>query len=114
MAVQISGLMLGSISGAMDLPLYAYYLARSCLARRSSRQDAPYRCPADLQPAGDLGFANAGAMQFPDLLGVHGRSRWPAQPFPVLPRMSQASPGPFPQDLSFELGEYCEQAGHGA
>jgi hypothetical protein len=28
--------------------------------------------------------------------------------------MSQPSPGPFPQNLSFELGEYCEQAGHGA
>jgi hypothetical protein len=28
--------------------------------------------------------------------------------------VGQASPGPFPQNLSFELREYCEQDGHGA
>jgi hypothetical protein len=37
----------------------------------------------------------------------------PIQPFAVFPCMSQASLGPFPQNLSFELGEYCKQAGHG-
>src|SRR5882724_2031920 len=35
MAVQINGLMFGSTSGAMDLPLHAYLLARSRPARRS-------------------------------------------------------------------------------
>ena len=42
-----------------------------------------------------------------------GRARGPAQPFPVLTGMGQASLGPFPQDFSFELGEDRQQAGHG-
>jgi hypothetical protein len=89
----------------MDLPLYDYYLARSCPARKSSRQDAPYRCPADLQPAGDFGFAHAGAMQFLDFRSMYGCSCRPTQPFSVLPRVSKPRAGSFPQNLSFELGE---------
>jgi hypothetical protein len=46
----------------MDLPLYDYSLARLFPARKSSLQDAPYRCSADLQPAGDFGFADTGAV----------------------------------------------------
>jgi hypothetical protein len=51
-------------------------------------------------------------MQFPDFSSVYGRGGRPTQPFPVLPRMRQASSGSFPQDLSFELREYGQQAGH--
>jgi hypothetical protein len=51
-------------------------------------------------------------MQFPDFRSVYGRGCRPTKPFPVLPRMGQSSPSSFPQNLSFELGEYSEQAGH--
>jgi hypothetical protein len=51
-------------------------------------------------------------MQFPDFRGVYGRGCRPPQPFPVLPGVRQASPSSFPQNFSFELGEYSEQAGH--
>jgi len=53
-------------------------------------------------------------MQFPDFRSVNGRGCGPTQPFAFLPRMSQTSPGPFPQDLSFELGEDGQQSGHGS
>jgi len=82
--------------------------------RNRSAQNPANRGAADFQPSGDFGFADAGAAQFPDFRSVCGRSCRTTQPFAVFPRMSQASPGPFPQNLSFELGEYCEQAGHGA
>jgi hypothetical protein len=50
-------------------------------------------------------------VQFPDFRSVYGRGCRPTQPFPVLPRMGQASPSAFPQNLSFELGENSEQTG---
>ena len=53
-------------------------------------------------------------MQFPDFPSVYGRGCRPTQPFPVLPRMRQARPGSFAENLSFKLGEYREQASHGA
>jgi hypothetical protein len=53
-------------------------------------------------------------VQFPDFRSVNGRGRRPTQPFPVLARMRQAGPGPFPQDLPFELGKNSQQACHGA
>lgn len=53
-------------------------------------------------------------MQFPDFRGVYScRSRSP-QPFSILPRMRQARPRSFPQNLPFELREDGKQAGHGA
>jgi hypothetical protein len=69
----------------------------------------PANCGApDLQPAGDFGFADAGAMQFSDFRGMHCRSCRPTQPFPVLPRMGQPDPRSLSQNLSFELGETSE------
>src|SRR5436305_9901511 len=102
-AAQISGLVFGSTSGAMDFPLYVYLLARSRPAQRSSREDAPYRRPTDLQPAGYLGFADTAPVQFPDFRSVDDGGRRPTQPFPVLPRMCHARPRSFAQNLPFEL-----------
>ncbi len=51
-------------------------------------------------------------MQFPDFGSMDRRSYRPTQPFPVLPRMSQAGSRSFAQDLSFELGENRQQSGH--
>jgi hypothetical protein len=82
--------------------------------RNRSAQNPANRGAADLQPSGDFGFADASAAQLPDFRSACGRSCRTTQPLAVFPRMSQASLGPFPQNLSFELGEYCEQAGHGA
>ena len=45
---------------------------------------------------------------------MYGRGCRPSQPFPVLPRMGQASPSPFPQNLSFKLSEDRQQSGHGS
>ena len=64
------------------------------------------------EPASDLRFADAGAMQFPDLGSVHGRCCRPAQPFAVLPSVGQASASSLPQDLPFELGENGQQPRH--
>jgi hypothetical protein len=62
----------------------------------------------------DLGLADASAVQFPDFRGVNGRGRRATQPLAVLPRMSQARSGPFPQYFAFEFSENCKQASHGA
>jgi hypothetical protein len=43
----------------------------------------------DPHSTSDLGFANAGAMQFPDFRRMQGCRCRPTQPFPVLPRMGQ-------------------------
>ena len=53
-------------------------------------------------------------MQFSNLGGMHRRSGRPTETFAVLPRMFQARQRAFPQNLTFELSEYSEQAGHGA
>ena len=51
-------------------------------------------------------------MQLSDFVRVDcGRDR-PPQPFPVLPRLGQASPITLPQNLSFEIGEDRQQTGH--
>ncbi|MGA2723431.1 MAG: hypothetical protein ABSG79_13590 [Bryobacteraceae bacterium] len=76
------------------------------------RQKAANGGAADVQSAADLGFADARAVPSPDFRSVYGRGGWPTQPFSVLPRLRQASPSSFPQNLSFELGEDSQQAGH--
>jgi len=43
---------------------------------------------------------------------MNGGSCRPAESLPVLPRMRQASPSSFPQNLSFELSENRQKAGH--
>ena len=69
-------------------------------------QDSAHRGAADLQPAGDLSFADAGAMQFPDLEPpCCRRGHRPAQALAILPGLSQASASSLAQDLAFELGE---------
>jgi len=51
-------------------------------------------------------------MQFPNLGGVQSRGHRAAEAFAILPGMGQASPRSLSQNLSFELGEYGQQAGH--
>ncbi len=53
-------------------------------------------------------------MQLADLRGLKSRGYWPAESFAILPGMGQTSPGSFPQNLSFELGEDGQQTGHRA
>ena len=64
--------------------------------------------------AGDLGFAEAGATEFADLIGVEGGGEGAAEAFAVLPGMVESGADPFAEDLAFELGEDGEQRGHGA
>jgi hypothetical protein len=53
-------------------------------------------------------------MQFPDFNSVYSRSCRPPQALAVLPGVGQTGPGSVPQDLSFKLGEDCQQSGHRA
>jgi undecaprenyl pyrophosphate phosphatase UppP len=55
--------------------------------------------------SGDLGFANAAAEKFTDLICMQGSGNGAAQALAVLPGVSQACTNPFAQDLAFELGE---------
>ena len=75
-------------------------------------QYAPYRGPADLQPAGDLGLADARAGELPYLVGVESRRYRPAQALAVLAGLRQAGADSFPENLPFELGKDGQQAGH--
>ena len=59
-----------------------------------SGQNPANRSAADLQLAGDVELADAGAVQFPDFRSVCGRSCRTTQPFAILPGLSQASPSP--------------------
>jgi hypothetical protein len=77
-------------------------------------ENPAYRCAADLEATRDLCFGYAGAVQPPDLGGVHSRGYWPAQLFTALSCVGQASPSSFPQNLSFELSEDSQQTGHRA
>lgn len=107
-----------SVERYNDLPInFAERLRNSVSATRTTgglflggitRQDAAHRGAASLKAAGDLGFADTGAMQLPNFRGVYGRSCRPAQTLPVFPRVSQARLGSFSQDLSFELREDCQ------
>jgi hypothetical protein len=67
--------------------------------------ECPHRRPADLKPARDLGFGNAGAVPFADLVGVPSRRDGAAQLLAVHPCLCQTGTGAFAQDLAFELGE---------
>jgi len=42
---------------------------------------------ADLQAASDLGLADASPVKFPHLIAMQPGGYWPAQLFPVLPRV---------------------------
>jgi hypothetical protein len=78
------------------------------------RQNPANRGATDLQPAGNLGFAETGPMQFSDFRSVHSCGSRPTEPFAVSTGVGQACPGSFPQDFPFELGEDGQQARHGA
>ena len=82
--------------------------------RNRSAQNPANRGAADFQPSGDFGFADAGAVQFPDFRSMDGRGRRSTQSLSVQPCMSQPSPRSFPQNLPFELCKNGQQAGHGA
>src|SRR5512143_911678 len=75
-------------------------------------QNATHGCTPDLQATGDLGFVDAGAVKLPDLIGVESRRDWPAQALTSPPRLLEARTNPFAQNLSLELSEDCQQAGH--
>ncbi|MFZ3191173.1 MAG: hypothetical protein WB523_05735 [Candidatus Sulfotelmatobacter sp.] len=60
-----------------------------------SREDTAHRGATDVEAAGDLGFAQAGAAQFADIIGVHGCSCRAAKPLAALPGMSESSPPAF-------------------
>jgi hypothetical protein len=81
-------------------------------ANPASSQNPAHRGAADLKAAGDFGFADAGAMQFPNLSGMECGGNGPAQLFAILPGLNQASASPFPQNLSFKLSEDRQQSGH--
>ena len=51
-------------------------------------------------------------MQFPDFGSVQSGGCGPTQCFAILPSVSQSSASSFPQNLSFELCENGQQAGH--
>jgi hypothetical protein len=68
--------------------------------------------PADLQAAGDFGFADAGTLELSHLVGVEGCCEWPAQALAVLACVRQAGADSFPENLSFELGKDGQQACH--
>ena len=55
-----------------------------------SAQNSAHGSAPDVEPAGDLGFANASAMQFPDLRSVDCRRCRPAQTLAVLPGVGQS------------------------
>lgn len=80
----------------------------------ASSQNPAHRGAADLKVAGNFGFADPCPMQFPNLCRMESGGNGPTQPFSILPSLSQASPSPLAQNLSFELGEDRQQAGHGA
>src|SRR5580704_16516478 len=77
-------------------------------------QYAAHRSPANLKPAGDFSFGDTGTVQSPDLSGVPSRRDWPTQLFAVQPCLNQSGACTLAQDLTFELGEDCQQAGHRA
>jgi hypothetical protein len=72
------------------------------------------RGAADVETAGDFGFADSGVAQFADPIGVQCGSKWSAQTFAVLSRMSKPGTDAFAKDFSFELSENSEKSGHGA
>src|SRR5579864_4576477 len=80
----------------------------------SSAQDTAHRGSADVKTAGDLRFTEAGAAQLVDLISVEGGGKRSAEALAVLPGMSQSGANAFTQNLAFELGEDCQQRGHGA
>lgn len=67
-----------------------------------------------MELAGDLGFAQAGATELADLISLKRSREGTAQPLAVGSRVGKTSADAFAQNLSFELGEDCEQSGHGA
>jgi hypothetical protein len=62
-------------------------------------------CATDIEAAGDLGFAEAGAAQFADLIGVQCCGCGPAQTLAVQPGMSESGPYAFTEDLALEASE---------
>jgi hypothetical protein len=57
-----------------------------------------------LRRRGDLGFAEAGAAEFADMIGVEGGGNGSAQAFAVLPGMGQSSPHALAKDFALEGG----------
>src|SRR5271169_2925265 len=76
--------------------------------RNRSGQNPSNGGAADLQAAGDLGFADAGTMQLSRLVRLEPGCYGSAQCLTVLSGVGQAGAHPFPQNFSFELREYCQ------
>jgi hypothetical protein len=75
-------------------------------------QQAANRRPADFQAAGDLGFANASAVELSDLASLFPNSHGPAEVLSLEPRFGNAGADSFADDLVFKGGEYGQEAGH--
>jgi len=75
-------------------------------------QNAAHGRTSDLQPTGDLRFADASAMELPYLVGVEGHCYRPAQTLTVLAGMGQTGADSFAKNLPFEFGKNGQQYGH--
>jgi len=67
-----------------------------------------------MQAPGDFGFADAGAVQFPDFRRVYGRGDRATESFAVLTSLGQTRASSFAQNIFFELRKNCKQSRHGA
>src|ERR1035438_2111775 len=79
-----------------------FFVAMSALLRC---EDTSHGSATDVEAPGDLGFAEAGAAQFADLIGVQCCGCGPAQTLAVQPGMSESSPYAFTEDLALEASE---------
>ncbi len=77
-------------------------------------QESANRRSGQIQPAGDLGLAVSGAIEFGNRRRVRVRGAGTAEPFAVQLRFGQSGAYPFAEKIAFELSEYGEQTGHGA
>jgi hypothetical protein len=91
---------------------------QACVRPLESRfllgQDAADGGSGDLELACDLRFADSLTVERAGFHGFVNRRRWTAETFALLACVIQAGANTLAKDLAFELGEYGEQASHGA
>jgi hypothetical protein len=68
----------------------------------------------DIEAAGDLGLADAGTMELPDLASLFSNRHRPAEMLSLEPRFANAGADTFAEDFVFESREHRKQPGHGA
>jgi hypothetical protein len=93
--------------------VFAYWifvwLVHSCFVVRIRRTEV-----RPISRGGDLGFADAGTVEFPDLSGLLSHRHGPAEVLSLESRFGNARADPFAEDFVFELRKHQEQPGHGA